>query len=139
MRWRQYREFLANSEAQLGKNAYEFAIAPWHHDADDFRSLHNANVSHVDFSILPREKRYATITFLNRWETHHIVLSYDKVCAFEMTFDRKSEGSGKEDLLIDEIGLSPQSLRTHTLVFASGHVWTIEFEDLRIAFEPVIA
>lgn len=136
--WSEYRELLSREQSRIGRGAYAFAVASWHHDVNDYRGLHNANVVQVHCTLLPRAGKQVVVKLLNRAETHFIRITYSNVHAFEITFDRESEGFGNEDLLIDEIGLSENCKTTHCFVFASKKKWVVEFDDLDIRFEQVM-
>jgi hypothetical protein len=147
-----YYAYLASIRDQLPKEAYKYAVAPWHYNfgLDDPRCPHDAWVDVITLKEVAQGRDQATrelemsVRLLNAQHTGYITFNYTGVArySFQMwdvttTPLPQTSNRGHHDWLIDEIRLSESGLVVHEVVFALGSHWLIECKSLSYDWMPI--
>jgi hypothetical protein len=135
-RWAEYRSFLDAANAQLNPKALDFARAPWHYDTRDSRCIYSAKLVGVEFGSAGTERNKLRVRLLSRSETGYIEFRYSGVVSCSLGFSFETGAQGPRDLLIDELGVGENGCTVHSLAFASGDSWRIEFSDIDVDWIP---
>ena len=137
-RWREYSEYIKSHRGTLSQSLYEFALATWHYDPNDHRSLHDSWLLEVSITS-PIESRLGTqsvkIGLLGAYHDCVINLNYDQVASW--TIARSPTDYLEWDC--DEFIIRPDGLIEHAIRWSNGIVWNICFCDLSISIENVMA
>lgn len=141
--WKAYYDYLESIKDQVPQHVYEFAVADWHYDARDHRTLHDCWLNNINILESPSNIKQGSrnlsikIELLGAYHDRIITLLYDGVRSYELdgcfksgTFYRSDHIEGHGDWLIDEVTLSDKKHILHEIVFRWGARWFIEANNL---------
>jgi hypothetical protein len=138
---RAYPAYLASIRSQLPPGALSYAIADWHYDFRDPRSLHDAALEQL--SILggtlpevaaPRGPNRVELTFLGSYRNGVMTFRYANVSRLEIVrTDQENEDFG--DVIVDEVRLGGESTAIHEIVLEHATL-TVEAQDFTHEWSP---
>jgi len=129
-----YQSYLRSVEGKLETNAFAFASALWHYDAQDPRCPHDSWIESIKVVENATGDRHQHrwidihVRLLGAYHDGHIELTYTNVRSYSLG---ASDVGGHGDWLRDEIRLSDEGLALHEVRFASGSRWSIECRDIQ--------
>jgi hypothetical protein len=149
--WSRYTKYLAGVKDRLPSDVYEFALAPWHYDPADHRSLHDSWVEELTVVEAPAvraddfhegpiavdvRQMAIHVRLLGAYHDGHTTLWYTGVRRYELegvteVDERGPRMRGHGDWLLDEVRLAPSGAVLHEVMFASQSRWLIECECIK--------
>ena len=135
--WRRYQDYLASIADRLPPSARAFALAEWHHDANDPRAPHDAWLESLlvyETASGPRQENrqsHIKLRLLGAYHNGHIEIEYVNVKRYSIGCAFPAHGDWDQD----EIRLSDTGGVIHEIEIG-GVTWLIECEDIRYAWLP---
>jgi hypothetical protein len=131
--WQAYHGYIESERHRLPAEVVEFALATWHYDPQDHRSLHDSWIEHLIVREQPasepgRRQLEIVIQLLGPYHDGITTLHYSDVRQYEVSWPFATAGNSRDghgDWLTDEIHVADDDYVVHTILFASGARWTI--------------
>lgn len=142
MLWATYEDDVAEIAERLPSKAREFALAPWHCDANDPRCLHDAWIETVDIkensSGARHENRKSEISIrlLGAYHDRYLKLRFIDVRRYSMGQHPGRPSVAHGDVLEDAISLAEESYILYSLHLEFGGI-QIEAKDIEFLEEPI--